>query len=308
MSKSWGIIGGGFGLYGYLPAISQKMNCEVIVLKKNFKTITNRVELKKYIGAIGLVESYAELVQRSNSLVISTPPQMQEKYIALICSKKSKYENLILEKPLASNPIAAKKLLTLSIEKAESVRIGYSFIETEWAKSILESFNLNKNKEIYIGWEFYAHHFKYHIDSWKAIHNMGGGVLRFYGIQIIALLIYINEAVFLVDSTIFYSQQDRPYRWIAKFQFKNGVIIDININSKSRDEKFVISSHINNIVLKSPFDNQGSNALDDSRVPILKKLIDTNSKENKKIYKYYSDVNDLWLKVESNTVWKYLGE
>lgn len=308
MQNYWGIIGGGFGMYGYLPAISQNSNSDILVLKKNYNILLNRPELKKYINNVKCVDSYEELIQKSTSLVISTPPKIQEKYISLINSKGYRYKNLVLEKPIASNPFNAENILALSIKNAESVRVGYSFNDTYWAKSILNKSNFFYGESRDILWRFYAHHFRNKIDSWKSSHEMGGGVLRFYGIQLIALIVLINKEVTFIDSNIFYGEKDKPFKWIAKFQLIDGGTINIHIDSRSQKEEFKIWDLGEEIKLTSPFDVLIGSTEDDFRVPIIKKFIDMNPLENNKYYKYYSDVNSLWLKMELNTKWNFVSE
>jgi len=81
MTINWGIVGAGFGIYGYLPTIAQKFNGEILVVKKFFNKISDRLELKKYIKNISYVDTYDELINRSTSLELSVPPEIQEEYI-----------------------------------------------------------------------------------------------------------------------------------------------------------------------------------------------------------------------------------
>jgi hypothetical protein len=42
------IVGGGFGLYGYFPAIVQQTGMKVLLNEKYRKTITSRPELNRF--------------------------------------------------------------------------------------------------------------------------------------------------------------------------------------------------------------------------------------------------------------------
>ena len=81
MNNVWGIIGGGFGLYGYLPALSKSSNPVILIHNKNLKFLNSRTELNQYMRFVKGVESYEEMLNTANSLVITTPPQVQEFYI-----------------------------------------------------------------------------------------------------------------------------------------------------------------------------------------------------------------------------------
>lgn len=306
MTANWGIVGAGFGMYGYLPAIAQKFNGEILVVKKNFNKISARLELKKYLKNISCVETYDELIERSTSLVLSVPPEIQEQYIYKITSKKYRYKNLILEKPIASNSSLADDILNLSIKTADSVRVGYSFNDTFWAKNLLISSNYNESNFFDISWKFNAHHYKYKIDSWKARHEKGGGILRFYGVQMIAILASLNSPFDCVDSNVWYTENNGPFKWIARFHLLDGATINIEIDSKSEKEKFKILSNGEVLTLKSPFDREGVKKKDDPRVSILKKIISINPLENEGYYQYYYKVNKLLSKVESTTKWHHV--
>ena len=303
MTTNWGIVGAGFGIYGYLPAIAQKFNGEILVVKKNFNKISDRLELKKYIKNISYVDTYDELIKRSTSLVLSVPPEIQEEYIYKIISKNYRYKNLILEKPIASNPSLAIDILNLSIKSADSVRVGYTFNDTPWWKKIITSSNYNDGIFLDISWKFNAHHYKNKIDSWKANHEKGGGVLRFYGIHILAILASLDRPFNYIDSHVWYTEKHGPFKWIASFHLTDVAAINIEVDSNSEEEKFQILSSTEALTLESPFDGERAKKQEDPRVSILKKVITTDPLENEKYYQYYCNVNKLLLNVESNTKW-----
>jgi predicted dehydrogenase len=305
MTTNWGIVGGGFGLYGYLPAIAQKFNGDIFVLKKNFKKISDRPELKKYTTHIVYVDTYDELIKKSTSLVLAVPPEIQEEYIYKVFSKNYRYENLILEKPIASNSRLAADILELSINTADSVRVGYSFNDATWAKKLHTLINKRDGNFLDISWKFKAYHYKNSIDSWKTRHEKGGGILRFYGVQIIAILVSLNKRFEYIDSNVWSTEKHGSFKWIANFHQMDGVTISIEVDSKSEDEKFQISSPAKVLTFKSPFDGDKAEGGDDLRVSILKKIITTDLSENEKYYKYYYNVNKLLCDVEASTKWHF---
>ena len=48
MTINWGIVGAGFGIYGYLPTIAQKFNGEILVVKKNLNKVQNHKKNLKF--------------------------------------------------------------------------------------------------------------------------------------------------------------------------------------------------------------------------------------------------------------------
>ncbi len=302
MNNVWGIIGGGFGLYGYLPALSKSSNPVILIHNKNLKFLNSRTELNQYMRFVKGVESYEEMLNTANSLVITTPPQVQEFYINKIEFNQCRYINLILEKPLASNPIIGNCVLKKSIQMAACVRIGYSFNDTVWAQKLRISKEFICAVSVKISWLFYAYHFKNNKDSWKAHHDLGGGVLRFYGIQLLAFLCTINK-VTVNESRIFCDETDRPYRWEARLNIFNGPLLDIEIDCKHTTEIFEVK-YLNQIFQrKSPFSEEVFEDGDDLRVPLIRKLINSTRHANDEYYDYYFEINNLWSAVELATTW-----
>lgn len=296
----WGIVGGGFGLYGYMPAIASFKNTKILILEKNISFIKSRPELKKYLPLIEAVSTLNEILIKSHSLILAVPPFVQEDIFSKI-STELHYKNLILEKPLSVTPQLSHNLLLKAIKLASSVRIGYTFLNTNWGDYLRKSNAFLKNDSYEISWQFLAYHFQNKTSSWKAHHSLGGGVLRFYGIHLIAYIASIDEATVLSSKLL--SDSDRSaYRWQAQFEFKGGASVEIDLNCKSGQHLFCIknSSEEVNLIESSPF-LSGDEELDDSRIPVLKKIINSLELNNEKFYDFYFRVNGLWAEVETLT-------
>ena len=296
----WGIVGGGFGLYGYMPAIASFKNTKILILEKNISFIKSRLELKKYLPLIETVATLDEILIKSDSLILAVPPLAQEE-IFLKVGASLHYKYLILEKPLSVTPAASQKLLLKAIKLASSVRIGYAFLETNWGEYLMQSKSFLKKDCYKISWEFLAYHFKNKTSSWKADHNLGGGALRFYGIHLIAYIASINEAA-VHFSKLFSDSSGFQYRWQAQFEFKGGGKVEVDLNCKSDQHLFSIKNLSGevNLIESSPF-SAGYEDLEDSRIPILKKIINSLELNNEKFYDFYFRVNRLWLEVETLT-------
>ena len=306
IAQRWGVLGGGFGIYGYIPALAANPLSRITIIKKHFGFINARPELNQYLPLIDFVDTHEEILSNSESLVISVPPLIQIEYVLEAELKKFKY--LVLEKPLAETPTNANKVLERGISQSNAMRIGYSFVYTLWAKDILENLEkFDKNSNIEINWNFFAHYFKLEEGSWKADHKQGGGPLRFYGIQLIALLA-CSEKVEVKNATIVVDEFERAYKWNAEFIAESGVKIQINLNCRSEVEEFEIRKKSKNInskfSIKNPFYNETPKNGDDKRSGILRRIINSLEEDNQYYYEIYSRINKLWNEVESKVKWQ----
>ncbi|MBU3538242.1 hypothetical protein [Polynucleobacter sp. UK-Gri1-W3] len=303
--QRWGVLGGGFGLYGYIPALASNPLLRAIVLAKHHDVINKRPELRQYLPMINFVSTREEILTQSDSLIISVPPLIQKKYLMDTDLKKYKY--LILEKPLAAVPIDACSILKRSIELSDSIRIGYSFLNTDWGRELIKKIEkIDSMCEIEITWHFYAHYFGSETPSWKGDHNQGGGPLRFYGIQLIALLGKAHD-LDVKYSAIVSDKFLKPYQWQAEFVNSQGAKIRIELNCRSKSEKFQIRSNsrgsLEIFTLRNPFSNETAENGSDKRVGILSQIINSLDVDNQVYYRLYSRINEIWRDIESKTDW-----
>ena len=308
MTHTWGILGGGFGLYGYLPAIAGLKNTKVVVLEKHLPFLESRSELKRYAPIIKLVKSRDDILLQADSLVFAVPPRIQEELLQQI-DPIQRYKFLLLEKPLAVNPGAAFEVLKKSVEIASFVRVGYSFLSSTWGETIRRSDLLLSNGNCEISWKFFAHHFRSQMSSWKGDHEQGGGALRFYGIHLIAYFESINQTS-VEYSRLICNKHRSPKRWQARFKILNGAKITVDLDSHSQIESFEIytSNDICNFKIPNPFSSENSEKDEDSRIPVLIRLLETLKLSNSEVYKFYFRVNQLWTDVEKITEWVFIDE
>ena len=86
-----GILGSGFGLYGYLPAVCQYYPNKSILLIKKAKLILNsRSELHNYQKNIIWKENFEDLIKSSDFLIVAYPPFETKKLTKLILSSSKK--------------------------------------------------------------------------------------------------------------------------------------------------------------------------------------------------------------------------
>ena len=299
-NKPWGIIGGGFGIYGYLPALAKLGVKKVLLPLKYRQILENRKELFCYTSIVDWVDGKMEVLQNAESLIIAVPPSFQEEIVSSFTEHK-KYTYLYLEKPVATCPQVSSLIFDTAAMSAHKVRVGFNFLGLEWAEKLKE-FVFQKQTKIFINWYFFANHFKINATSWKAKHFSGGGVLRFYGIHILAVLQNLGNCQVL-SSTISSQGNKQFFKWDAKFIINDCVSLTLSINTASSKKSFEIISNENNRIfsMDSPFSNDIMFDNEDSRIHSLMNHLSTISDENFEYYKIYSDINSLWLEVESIT-------
>ena len=78
MNKKVGILGGGFGLYGYLPAFAN-LDFEIFTLEKYERFIRKRADLTKYIKDINFLKE-EDLLSKVDCISISRNPENQYKF------------------------------------------------------------------------------------------------------------------------------------------------------------------------------------------------------------------------------------
>ena len=303
MSDDWGIIGGGFGLYGYLPALAKMGAKSILIHEKHLHLMNLREELRGYFSIIHAVPSYEVLVNIVDSLIVSVPPQAQEIYI--LQNAGTRYKNLLLEKPLGINPISANRVFAKGVDIADKVRVGYAFLYTKWAQKIYSKFPAEKVNQINIVWKFDSHHHRNGLRSWKSNHNIGGGALRFYGIQLIAFIASFGELAEVKAPRLAIDDAGDAYEWTAELVLKNDLRITIQLNSQLPKNQFDVlvkaSKETLVINLESPFDGELKCGIQDIRISALSSILETFKNDNLNDYYFYTNVNNIWNIIESKT-------
>ena len=134
MSKKVGILGGGFGLYGYLPAFAN-LEYEIFTLSKYESFIRKRADLNKYIKDINFLKE-EDLISKVDYISISRNPENQYKF--LVNYKNYEFDHLYLEKPIAHNIVSYKKCIkNLEIQKT-NFSVFYSLTYMDWYSNIIE--------------------------------------------------------------------------------------------------------------------------------------------------------------------------
>lgn len=294
------ILGSGFGLYGYLPALIELG--ENVVLPQAYKEkVMARPELYVLASRIHWAKDEEEAIALANALVIATPPQKQWD-IVIHCLGLMNIKRVVLEKPLANTPSRASDLLESLRNSDKQFRIGYTFRHTRWFQDIPWPDLLDSRDLIEIHWNFMAHHFTNNLSIWKRLHSEGGGVLRFYGIHIIALLSYLgyeNVCWCKLDG----QTANEPVRLYLEVSGLNLPNCRVYIDSLSTDKRFRIvcisrQKQREILSLLHPFELEPHIVSLDDRVAVIEKLLLSFENEQIDIYNHYINVNRLWQKIE----------
>lgn len=307
-----GILGSGFGIYGYLPAVLA-MDKMVCLLEKSRDTFSKRPELAVFASRINWVEDQQRLLKQVDTLVISVPPKYQAELIKRVGAFPN-IRNLIIEKPIASTPDESITILSQLRGENINFRIGYSFFYTSWFDELSKVLNQRKEGkglDLRINWCFKAHHFKNELHNWKRFSNEGGGTIRFFGIHLIAvlgLLGYTEVSYSLIKG----QSADDISLWKASSKDAEGNTASVLVDSNDALERFEIvitekhqhKQQIWSTVMVSPFDDQSpvSGGLD-ARTSILHQLysdlisshIDTGT------FNRYQVINQLWKSYEHSS-------
>jgi predicted dehydrogenase len=268
-----GIIGGGFGLYGWLPALCQYYPNETIILESKHKEkFDSRHELQRYKDRIKWLY-YTEIIIQSELLVLAIPPYEVYSYLDLLLYHNS-VKKLIVEKPVCETPWKSREFIRAIENKGIQICSSYLFLYTDWFKE-LENGNIdrihwwikNKNPE----------------DSWKWNHKLGGGPLRFYGIHLIALMAYLgyNIEEGYMDDQILHLLFDKQFQFVIIPNCSYPRFTTFGRRYKERDYIY-------------PFKNNK----EDNRIPYIIKLLKDFETDYNKVNKLMKDTNELWKSVE----------
>ena len=185
MIPKFGILGSGFGMYGYAPAVRQ-IGYPVLTLARYKDILFARPELKRNLNEFIFFENEQDLIEQSDCLVIARQPSNQFRlvmdYIDILATKK----HLFLEKPLSNSLINSSIMLNLIEQEEIPFTVAYLFKYSAWFR-LFHSAVLETNHDISIEWEIPRTS-----SDWKNSAPDGGGPLNFYGVHFLWMLIHFG--------------------------------------------------------------------------------------------------------------------
>jgi hypothetical protein len=266
MSKQLLILGGGFGLYGYLPA-ALKANWQVSTLERYRNFLNNRTELVDLVNQISFVEEDNLDLDIYDGIVIARNPIEQLKFVKQASGFKGHY---FLEKPIGATLDSSLELLEILETRASSFSIGYLLRYQDWYKKILT--NSSGDFNLSINWKIP----RLQSTSWKNDEELGGGLLSYYGIHLLVLIAELNSEIeslqiihkpdiLRIDST----QSSKVFK--IELTAASSPAFEINLSCPSHD--YLWSG-------MSPFGSTPNAGLPDPRIPALAQYL-SESREQK---------------------------
>jgi predicted dehydrogenase len=253
-----GILGSGFGLYGYLPAICQVSNERVYLLNKAKKILLSRPELTNYYDRINWVESPSEIISTCNTLIIAYPPEYVYPLIDMI-EISSTLRKVIVEKPICQDSTTSIQFITRIKNKKIRIISGFIFVYAEWYQDLV---NYN-NGDVNIVWKFFKKNNLNSSPTWKYTSSKGGGALKMYGVHLLSVLANLSAVLVRI-----HQNNDEVFR--AVFKTKNNFCINVNIELTNTQSSFIIE---NITSLETPFGKQKENYQEDFRVKYITKML-----------------------------------
>lgn len=192
--RTYGVLGGGFGLYGYLPALVEGGATQVATLDRYRSTIQRRPDIRAFEDLVVFVKDEAALVAACDVLVIALRPTDQVAVVRRLLSGGWGGQ-LILEKPVAPDPAEAADLLQCLRKARITFTVGFALSHAGWAGQVRQFLGTDNQRpaQVNIAWRFKAHHYATGRDTWKRTVSQGGGALRFYAIHLIAFLSELGD-------------------------------------------------------------------------------------------------------------------
>jgi predicted dehydrogenase len=258
------ILGGGFGIYGYLPA-ARSLGWEVATLAKYSQSIQSRPELSTYFDSIQFVESESDLFRFKSALVFARTPKLQSKFISDYVNSSSNFSHFFLEKPLADSISNSQLVMNLLIDYRKSFSVGYLFQYTDWFMD-LENLCANEGNRIHIDWRI-----PFTKSDWKNSQVDGGGLYRFFLVHFVPLLTKLGFPI----SDLEISTNDE--KCILKGKGKNEIKISAQIVTESFHFEIRVNEKLESIFqAQTPFGLKPQRATLDPRITPLKRYLITS--------------------------------
>ncbi|WP_197495373.1 hypothetical protein [Mycobacterium kyorinense] len=299
------ILGSGFGSYGYLPALVEA-GVEVALPSRYRDAVSGRAELSGYVQQVVWCSDVDDALARSSGVVIALRPEDQMRWVPRL-TEMPNIRQLILEKPLAPTPGSAASLLMAVENAGKRYRVGYTFRFTPWAGKLREALTGSADS-ISFDWSFLAHHYRVGLDNWKRFSSRGGGAVRFYGIQAIALLSELGYDG-VSTSTVCGASDDEIDCWEGTFTGPNLCPCVLTLASRETNTFFRVVAHNNGQVVQTladqrdPFSSADSGAVQgqDARVGLLRQLCDSFSDGDDGNAQRHRAILALWAAVEAKS-------
>lgn len=269
-----GILGGGFGVYGYLPAALEN-GMEVLTLNKYLPVILARPELIKYRDSIRFCRDDQEVISQSQAIIFARDPLSQQEFLRKFAGQ---FEYLFLEKPLTYEPARHKEFIHLLESRSQPFSVGYLLPFTNWFR--LLALKQTGSSSIRLVWRI-----KSNFNSWKTQSFEDFGLFTYFGIHTVPLLTLKN-----VSAQNLTVEFGKDFKTIFVSDLANSIKIDL-ISDTSSDFKITQAEHDDRKIVyesQSPFGEMNYYGKPDMRIPLIQEYLSTSlsSTYNQEILKY----------------------
>lgn len=261
MTKRLLILGGGFGLYGYMPAaLSNEWQVTTLDRYRNF--LNERAELKNYIPRLNFVSENDLNLEVYDGVVIARTPSQQSEVVSSNSTYRGHY---FLEKPLGINAKSHAEILRILENNKTSFSVGYLFRYQDWYLQLVSA--INSDFHINIEWNIS----KNTPLSWKDSPVLGGGLLSYFGIHMLSLIVdlgFDEESLELKYrfNTLEAESLKSLQSLNIKFAFSDFSQFQVQLKSQSKDYSW-------NLI--SPFGSSPSANVFDPRILSLTKYLES---------------------------------
>jgi hypothetical protein len=251
------VVGSGFGLYGYLPALVEAFGEPVLLPREYEAKIRARPELNGCLAAVRWMpdrRGRPRVGERGRGRVaaaraIGIPPAAR----ALPGLRR-----LVIEKPVAPDPAGAALLLSQLRRDGVRYRIGYTCSMRAGARA-----SAGRAIRHAAGGHRMAVHgpsLQHGLVNWKREHAQGGGVLRYFGIHLVAMLARLGYDS-VARSALEGDDERHPQRWTAELHGAGLPPCRVDVDSKSEDKRFEIVARASGekralVALSDPFEEE----------------------------------------------------
>lgn len=271
MNKQLLILGGGFGLYGYLPA-ALKAKWRVSTLERYRNFLSDRTELVDFVNQITFVEEDNLDLDMYEGIVIARNPIEQLKFVKKTSDFKGHY---FLEKPIGATFDSSLELLRILETRVASFSIAYLFRYQDWYKKILAGSDDDYN--LSINWKIP----RVESTSWKNVDTLGGGLLSYFGIHLLAMIAELNSEIeslqlFYKSDTLRIDSNESSKAFNIELSAASSPVFEITLSSPSHN--YYWSG-------MSPFGSTPIAGLPDPRIPALAQYLSEprEQKDSKKL-------------------------
>ena len=277
------IIGSGFGIYGYLPAV-YKNSKKIFLNIKYKKKIEKRIELIRYLKRVTWYFDIKDINYKIDYVIIAQNPKKQFLIVKKIL-RFLKPKHLFLEKPISHTPENSLNFVKFLYKNKIKFSVGYLFAYLNWYRYIKK--NLTYNQKFEITWRIRLNKKN---NLWKSNHKEGGGLVRFYSIHLFRLFHDLD-----LTKIHKVSVNKKHCKFILKDLKENKIFLNVKY---ALINQFHIR-HNKNYFLKSsnPF-IKSIKINKDPRVSIIQKYIKDIFENFKINYKHEKKFIEFWKQIE----------